>query len=589
MGRLIRRATFFTISVALAGAITATLLSQAPAQAQAPAPAAARTAAPRVTSPETFFGHPIGADYVLPNYTKFTEFVRLLDKESDRVVVQSIGKSAEGRDQLMAIITAPENFKKLDRYQEISRRLSLAEGLTDDQARALAREGKAVIWIDGGLHATEVLGAQQLIETIYQFASKTDEETLRILKDVVILAVHANPDGMELVSDWYMRKPTPNERSTGQIPRLYQKYVGHDNNRDFYAMNQPESTNMNRVLYREWFPQIMYNHHQTGPTGTVMFSPPFRDPFNYVYDPLVVNTLDQVGSAMHARFDAEGKPGVTTRSGSNYSTWWNGGLRTMAYFHNQVGLLTESIGNPTPEQIGFVPDRLLAKGDLPAPIPPQTWHFRQSIDYSITANYAVLDFAQRYRETLLYNIYVMGRNAIRRGSTDNWTDYPQAHRRGEGRDRQGDEDRVDRSADGRRRARAGRAVQVLPAAAEARVARCPRLRAAGRQGRLPDRDQVRQRAGQGRRHRASRDGAVRRRRHAVSGRLLRGEDGAGVPSARARHVRAAGSSRTTSSIPVVRRFRPTTTPGGRWRSRWAWCSIACSTASTDRSRRSPTW
>jgi hypothetical protein len=324
----------------------------------------------------------------------------------------------------MAIVTAPENFKRLERYREIARRLSQAEGLTDDQARGLAREGKAVVWIDGGLHATEVLGAQQLIETIFQFATRTDEETLRILRGVIILAAHANPDGMELVSDWYMRKPDPKQRSTGGIPRLYQKYVGHDNNRDFYMMNQPESVNINRMLYREWFPQIVYNHHQTGPTGTVMFSPPFRDPFNYVYDPLVINMLDQVGAAMHARFDQEGKPGVTTRSGANYSTWWNGGLRTMPYFHNQIGLLTESIGNPTPEQIGFVPDRLLPRGDLPSPIPPQTWHFRQSIDYSITANYAVLDFAERYRETLLYNIYVMGRNSIRKGSTDTWTMYP---------------------------------------------------------------------------------------------------------------------------------------------------------------------
>ena len=388
------------------------------------APYAQTSAAPKVTSPRTFFGHDIGADYQLPNYSKFTEYVKKLDAESDRMIVQSIGKTAEGRDQLMAIITAPENFKKLDRYKEISRRLSHAEGLTDDQARALVKEGKAVIWIDGGLHANEVLGAQQLIETIWQFASKTDEETMRILKDVIILAAHANPDGMELVSDWYMRKPNEKERSTGQLPRLYQKYVGHDNNRDFYMMNQPESTNMNRILYREWFPQIMYNHHQTGPTGTVMFSPPFRDPFNYVYDPIVVNTLDQVGSAMHTRFDVEGKPGVTTRSGSNYSTWWNGGLRTMAYFHNQVGLLTESIGNPTPETIGFVPDRVIARGDLPFPIMPQVWHFRQSIDYSLTANYAVLDFAQRYRESLLFNIYVAGKNSIARGNTDNWTIYP---------------------------------------------------------------------------------------------------------------------------------------------------------------------
>ena len=246
--------------------LTIALLSAAP-QAQAP---------PKVTSPEQFFGHKIGADYVLPNYTKFTEFVRKLDTESDRMTVQSIGKTAEGRDQLMAIITAPENFKNLKKYQDISRRLSLAEGLTDEQARALAKDGKAVVWIDGGLHATEVLGAQQLIETIYQFVSRNDEETLRILRDVVILAAHANPDGMELVSDWYMRRQDPKTRTTAGIPRLYQKYVGHDNNRDFYAMNQPESTNINRILYREWFPQIVYNHHQAGPRGTGMFAPPFH-------------------------------------------------------------------------------------------------------------------------------------------------------------------------------------------------------------------------------------------------------------------------------------------------------------------------
>ncbi|MGH9382887.1 MAG: M14 family metallopeptidase [Vicinamibacterales bacterium] len=405
-----------TRSIAVVAAVL--LVSLAAPSAQAP------VAAPKITTPQAFFGHEIGADYVLPNYTRFSEFVKKLDVESDRMIVQSIGKTAEGRDQLMAIITAPENFKRLDRYKQIARQLAHAEGLTDEQARALAKEGKAVVWIDGGLHATEVLGAQQLTETIYQLVSKTDEETMRLLRDVVILCAHANPDGMELVSDWYMRNPDPKQRSTAQIPRLYQKYVGHDNNRDFYMMNQPESANINRILYREWFPQIVYNHHQSGPTGTVMFSPPFRDPFNHVYDPLVVNTLDQVGAAMHSRFDAEGKPGVTTRSGSNYSTWWNGGLRTMPYFHNQIGLLTETIGNPTPETIGFVPDRVISRNDLPFPIMPQTWHFRQSIDYSITANWAVLDFASRYRETLLFNIYLMGRNSIKRGSTDTWTTYP---------------------------------------------------------------------------------------------------------------------------------------------------------------------
>jgi hypothetical protein len=386
--------------------------------------AAPSAQAPKVTTPEQFFGHQIGADYVLPNYTRFTEYIRKLDAESDRMIVQSIGKTAEGRDQLMAIITSPENHKNLQKYKDIARRLAQAEGLTDDQARALARDGKAVVWIDGGLHATEVLGAQQLTETIYQLVSKTDAETTRFLRDIIILAAHANPDGMELVSDWYMRHEDQTKRTTSGIPRLYQKYIGHDNNRDFYMAAQHESININRQLYLEWFPQIIYNHHQTGPTGTILFAPPFRDPANYVYHPLIITQLDVVGSAMHNRFVAENKPGATMRRGANYSTWWNGGLRTTPYFHNMIGLLTETIGHPTPMEVAFVPDRQMASADLPFPIEPQKWHFRQSVDYSVTANWAVLDVASRNREIFLYNIYKMGKDSIDKGSKDTWTMYP---------------------------------------------------------------------------------------------------------------------------------------------------------------------
>ncbi|HMI54885.1 MAG TPA: peptidase, partial [Gemmatimonadaceae bacterium] len=170
--------------------------------------------------------------------------------------------------------------------------------------------------------------------------------------------------------------------------------------------------------------QIMYNHHQTGPVGTVIFAPPFRDPFNYNFDPLIPMELDLVGAAMHSRFVAEGKAGTTMRSGAGYSTWWNGGLRTTVYFHNMIGLLTEAIGNPTPIEIPLVPEKLLPKGDMPMPIQPQKWHFAQSIAYELTANRAVLDVASRYRETLLYNIYQMGRNSIQRGSIDTWTITP---------------------------------------------------------------------------------------------------------------------------------------------------------------------
>lgn len=378
----------------------------------------------RLTPPEQALGFRLGADYHLATYAQLTAWWKQLDAESDRMRLVSIGRTEEGREQWMAIITSPANHARLDRLKEISARLARAEGLTDEQARALAREGKAIVWIDGGLHATEVLGAHQLMEHVWQMVSRTDEETLRVLDDVVQLVVHANPDGMELVSGWYMRQADTLKRTTAGVPRLYQKYIGHDNNRDFYLNSQAESRNMSRAMYREWHPQVMYNHHQTGPVGTVMFAPPFRDPHNHNLDPLLVNGISMVGAAMHSRFAAEGKPGTTMREGASYQTWWNGGLRTAAYFHNIIGILTETIGSPTPMEIPFVPARQLSTGDLPFPIAPQRWHFRQSIDYSITANRAILDLASRYRETFLYNIYLMGKNAIQRGSGDSWTTTP---------------------------------------------------------------------------------------------------------------------------------------------------------------------
>ncbi len=377
-----------------------------------------------ITSPREQFGHDIGDDYFLANYSQMIDYWRKLDRESDRMKMVRIGTTAEGRPMWMAIVTSPENHRKLARYQEISRRLALAENLTDTQARALASEGKSVVWIDGGLHASEVLGAQQLIQMLYDLVSRNDSETLRFLRDDIILLVPANPDGQELVSNWYMREADTLKRTTARLPRLYQKYAGHDNNRDSYMASQPETQAMDSILFRAWYPQIMYNHHQTGPIGTVIFAPPFRDPFNYNFDPLVPMELDLVGAAMHSRFVAEGKPGATMRSGSGYSTWWNGGLRTTVYFHNMIGLLTEAIGNPTPIEIPLVPEKLLPKGDLPMPIQPQKWHFSQSIAYELTANRAVLDVASRYREMFLYNIYQMGRNSIRRGSTDTWTITP---------------------------------------------------------------------------------------------------------------------------------------------------------------------
>jgi len=390
-------------------------------RAQQPRPA---SRAAHITTPKEAFGFDIGDDYQLADYKQIEAYWKTLDRESDRMILHDMGKTAEGRTQWMAVVTSPENHRRLQHYRDIARRLALAEGLTDDQARALAREGKAVVWIDGGLHATETLGAQQLAQMVYEMVSKDDEETRRFLNDCIILFVHANPDGNDLVADWYMRNANPQTRSFANLPRLYQKYIGHDNNRDFFASTQAETENINRALYHDWFPQILYNHHQSGPAGTIAWSSPQRDPYNYNLDPLLILGLQALGTHMHQRMATEGKPGVTMASGGAYDGWWNGGIRNTGNFHNIIAILTETIGSPTPMRVAFAPQRLIPNRDLPYPIQPQEWHFKQSIDYSLSFNRGVLDYASRNRENLLFNIYRMGQRSIDRGSHDYWTPSP---------------------------------------------------------------------------------------------------------------------------------------------------------------------
>lgn len=376
-----------------------------------------------IPSPKSHFGFNIGDDYKLANYAQAEAYFKKLAGMSDRVILRPIGETEENRTQYIMVISSPANLKKISGYKEISQKLARAEGLTDEAAKKLALEGKPIVWIDGGLHATEMVATQQLIEIYYKLLSANDAETMRILDNVIIILSQVNPDGQELVANWYMQAQDPAKRNMN-VPRLYQKYIGHDNNRDFYMMNMKESTNIAKQQYIEWMPQIIYNHHQTAPAGAVVAGPPYRDPFNYVYDPLLITGIDGVAASMINRLNTENKPGYTRLSGSVYSTWWNGGLRTTPYFHNMIGILTEITGSPTPSEIPLVPERLIPNNATPNPVRPQKWNFRQSIDYSVSLNYGILDYASRLGDQLLYNIYVMGRNAIQKGNQDNWTLTP---------------------------------------------------------------------------------------------------------------------------------------------------------------------
>ena len=385
-------------------------------------------AAQTVPSPKEHFGFSIGDDYHLANFTQTDSYFKKLAATSERVLYVDIGPTEEGRRQPMLIISSPANLANLEYYRSISKELALAENPNAIHARAQAVDGRAVVWFDGSIHATESLGIHQLIETAYILATRNDQETLYILDNVIILIGHPNPDGHELAADWYNRRPNATTNEKGTLPRLYQKYAGHDNNYDFYMNNLKETANINRQLYVEWFPQIVFDAHQGGalgvPAGTIVSTMPWNDPFNYVIDPLVIAQSMEIGGAMHSSWIAENMPGTSMRGGSMFALWQGGGMRITPYFHNMVGILTETAGSPTPTQLPLVPSRQIATSDYLWPISSQLWHYRRSIEYSITANYAVLDYAARNRDRLLYNIYLMGRNSIERGNRDHWTRLP---------------------------------------------------------------------------------------------------------------------------------------------------------------------
>jgi len=362
-------------------------------------------------------------DYALATYEQIAEYFQALDASSERIQLFDIGTTAEGRTQLMAVISSAANIRRLDHFKAISRRLALSEDLDEAQARKLAAEGRSVVWIDFGLHSTEVAHAQTAPLLAYHTVTDDSAEMRAIRDNVIFLLVpNMNPDGTTLVANWYRKHVgTPFEHTPP--PQLYQKYAGHDNNRDWFMFNLAESRNVATQLYQEWFPQLVYNHHQSAPFPARIFVPPFTDPMNPNIPPRVMHGINLVGDAMTRRLDREGKTGAISRIG--YDTWWNGGMRSAVYYHNMVGILTEtahasatpSVHNPAtfPETFSDGRPTLEPTTHYPNPYRGGEWHLRDSCDYMMTTSMAVLDLGATRRSQWLYDIYRMGRDAIEAG------------------------------------------------------------------------------------------------------------------------------------------------------------------------------
>lgn len=377
-----------------------------------------------IPTPASVLGFPVGTDFKLATYDDSFRYFQLLAKSSDQIKLIDVGKTSNGHEWTLAVISSAANLARLDRYREISRRLAHPDGLTDEEARRLAREGKAFVDISGGLHASEIAGSQHTIQLAYDLLSKPDDPKVKAILEntVLLLWPSINPDGQNIVANWYRENVgTPYEVSP--LHELYQKYIGHDNNRDAYMLNVVESRVVART-WRDWEPQIIYVQHQTAPFPTRIWLPPFAEPIAPRVSPLMSREVNTIGMTIAQALETNGMPGAT-HMGTGFDAWYPGYIDYMPMLQNIAAFWTETAlyryATPRFYTLDEFPQGmrdLRPQSLYSSPWPGGWWRIKDAIDYMETASLAVLDYAAKYREELLYNRYQAGRNAIQRYRKD---------------------------------------------------------------------------------------------------------------------------------------------------------------------------
>ncbi|MDY0296652.1 MAG: M14 family metallopeptidase [Acidobacteriota bacterium] len=367
------------------------------------------------TSPVEFLGHRVGEDGKLADYNQVLRYFQLLDRESPGLQLLEIGRSVQGRPIVMAVISSPANLENAEGYRNISRRLRDERELTEADARELASAGRSILLISCSLHATEIGASQMSMELAWQLtAGKTPFTTRDVLDNVIVLLVPTtNPDGVQMVVDWY-EKYRGTRYEGGRMPWLYHHYAGHDNNRDWFMGNLPETRALTKVLYHDWIPQIHIDEHQMGSSGARLFIPPFNDPPTGPVHPLVWRGIALCGSHMAYRLEEEKKRGVV--HGRSFTGWWIGACDDTSWLHNAVGILSEMasvrIASPVFIESGEIHDEFMEKSmQYPHPWPGGWWRLRDIVEYELTLSMALIEAAALYRESFLLNFYRMCRDA----------------------------------------------------------------------------------------------------------------------------------------------------------------------------------
>lgn len=378
----------------------------------------------QIPSPTETLGFEVGADFHLATYEQSIAYLRKLETASDKIKLIQVGYTSEGREWYCALISSKQNLDNIEKIKEITKKLAHPGTMSDEEAKALALQGKPIVHIDGGLHATEVAGPNHTILLVHEILSQAETPKIKNILDNVVLMLYPtiNPDGQTMVADWYHSNVgTPYE--VAPIPKLYQKYVGHDNNRDAYMLNMIESRVMERT-WREWEPNIIYVQHQSSPFPTRIWLPPFAEPITPQTPAIIARQVNMIGMAIAQSLEINNQPGAT-HMGTGFDAWYPGYIDYLPVLQNTPSFWTEtSLYKYATPHFYTIDDYPKDKLDLRAetlylsPWKGGWWRISDAMGYMKTASVAVLDYAAKYGQELLYGRYQSAKTTMARYSKE---------------------------------------------------------------------------------------------------------------------------------------------------------------------------
>src|SRR5881296_3849495 len=398
-------------------------------QTPAPRPRRAPASVARVPTPKSVLGFEPGEDRRLADWPALLRYYQALAKTSDRVRYRELGKSTLGAPFVALLISSPQNLKSLDRYRQLNARLADPRTIRNNrEAQEALQRGRTIVLITSGIHSNEVGGHLTPAILAYRLASDTGTATRRILDNVILLLVPSlNPDGVSIVTHWYNRTLGTTAEGTDP-PELYHHYAGHDNNRDWYAFTQVETQLVVDSIHNVWHPQIVHDIHQQDTDGSRLFLPPYLDPIEPNVDPLLVDGVNALGTAMAWALAGQGKTGIVINA--IYDAWTP--ARAYQHYHGGVRILSEAASANLASPIDVPFDQLATRArgfdprerswNFTSPWPGGRWTLKDIVAYQTDGAYALLENAARYRDRWLADFLTVEARAVR-----GWRGWPYAY------------------------------------------------------------------------------------------------------------------------------------------------------------------